>query len=116
MRLIFSGNDQIFKEYFSRVLSACQAGLAGENARAKDADEEIEWLQQEITNYRGNSLRHRYLMSCLLWTLVFFFLIELVDLSSANITSITVARQSGRLLATIRMDTCDTAWRHDCRV
>jgi tryptophan synthase beta chain len=27
-----------------------------------------------------------------------------------------VARQSGRLLATIRMDTCDTAWRHDCRV
>jgi transposase len=27
-----------------------------------------------------------------------------------------VARQSGWWRATIRMGTCDTAWRHDCRV
>ena len=29
---------------------------------------------------------------------------------------LAVARQSGRWRATIRMGTCDTAWRHDCRV
>jgi hypothetical protein len=37
-----------------------------------------------------------------------------IDLLTGKVHALVVARQSGWWRATIRMGSCDTAWRHNC--
>jgi hypothetical protein len=89
LQTLFPQGDSVFAQYFERLLSACQGGLVGDNARPREASDTIEWLQDEILDHHGTRLRQLYLRGCLLWTITFAIILLVGEIALSRAGSLS---------------------------